>query len=225
MAGASWNCWRCRARRGARAARGAAPLPAEDAVRAVRDSGYPARETLEDFRVIVAEPILSAPFRPRTSGTLPGGVPARVNAAVTDNTHVRRGLSGRSPERLARRCRPLGRRSFPGRHDLWCPYHRMLPLPQTRGRCGPRQRALLRRGPGNQAKPAADITDWTALTLDDFFAAPRAACRAESVPAAAVPETERRLAAVCCRPGTAPIGSSGSPLGCTLGVGSAPSRR
>ncbi len=38
----------------------------EDAVRAVRDSGYPARETLEDFRVLVAEPILSAPSRPRT---------------------------------------------------------------------------------------------------------------------------------------------------------------
>jgi hypothetical protein len=38
----------------------------EDAVRAVRDSGYPALETLEDFRVLVAEPILSAPFRPRT---------------------------------------------------------------------------------------------------------------------------------------------------------------
>ena len=37
----------------------------EDAVRAVRDSGYPARETLEDFRVLVAEPILSAPSRPR----------------------------------------------------------------------------------------------------------------------------------------------------------------
>jgi len=45
----------------------------------------------------------------------------------------------------------------------------------------------------NQAKPAADITDWTALTPDDFFAALKAACRAESVPAAAVPETERRL--------------------------------
>jgi hypothetical protein len=38
----------------------------EDAVRAVRDSGYPARETLEDFRVLVAEPILRAPSRPRT---------------------------------------------------------------------------------------------------------------------------------------------------------------
>jgi len=37
----------------------------EDAVRAVRDSGYPARETLEDFRVLVAEPILSTPSRPR----------------------------------------------------------------------------------------------------------------------------------------------------------------
>jgi superfamily II DNA or RNA helicase len=50
------------------------------------------------------------------------------------------------------------------------------------------------RPPGNQAKPAADITDWTALTPDDFFAALKTACRAESVPAAAVPETERRLA-------------------------------
>ena len=37
----------------------------EDVVRAVRDSGYPARKTLEDFRVLVAEPILSAPSRPR----------------------------------------------------------------------------------------------------------------------------------------------------------------
>ena len=50
------------------------------------------------------------------------------------------------------------------------------------------------RPPGNQAKPAADITDWAALTPDDFFAALKTACRAESVPAAAVPETERRLA-------------------------------
>ena len=38
----------------------------EDVVRAVRDSGYPARETLEDFLALVAEPILSAPSRPRT---------------------------------------------------------------------------------------------------------------------------------------------------------------
>ena len=37
----------------------------EAAVRAVRDSGYPVRETLEDFRVLVAEPILSTPSRPR----------------------------------------------------------------------------------------------------------------------------------------------------------------
>jgi len=37
----------------------------EDVVRAVRDSGYPARKTLEEFRVLVAEPILSAPSRPR----------------------------------------------------------------------------------------------------------------------------------------------------------------
>ena len=33
----------------------------EDVVRAVSDSGYPARETLEDFRVLIAEPILKAP--------------------------------------------------------------------------------------------------------------------------------------------------------------------
>jgi hypothetical protein len=35
----------------------------KDVVRAVRDSGYPARETLEEFRVLVAEPILHAPSR------------------------------------------------------------------------------------------------------------------------------------------------------------------
>ena len=33
----------------------------EDVVRAVSDSGYPARETLEDFQVLIAEPILKAP--------------------------------------------------------------------------------------------------------------------------------------------------------------------
>jgi len=33
----------------------------EDVVRAVSDSGYPACETLEDFRVLIAEPILKAP--------------------------------------------------------------------------------------------------------------------------------------------------------------------
>ncbi|MBV9448186.1 MAG: hypothetical protein JO345_20065 [Streptosporangiaceae bacterium] len=37
----------------------------EDVVRAVRDSGYPARETLEEFRLLVAEPILSASPRLR----------------------------------------------------------------------------------------------------------------------------------------------------------------
>ncbi|HET9975701.1 MAG TPA: hypothetical protein VFQ68_46275, partial [Streptosporangiaceae bacterium] len=37
----------------------------EAAICAVRDSGYPARETLEDFRVLVAEPILGALSRPR----------------------------------------------------------------------------------------------------------------------------------------------------------------
>ncbi len=43
----------------------------EDVVRAVRDSGYPARETLEDFRALVAEPILSAPSQPRTVRNAP----------------------------------------------------------------------------------------------------------------------------------------------------------
>ena len=38
-----------------------------DVVRAVCDSGYPARETLEDFRILVAEPILSAPPRLRAA--------------------------------------------------------------------------------------------------------------------------------------------------------------
>lgn len=37
----------------------------EDVVRAVSDSGYPARETLKDFQVLVAEPILKAPPPPR----------------------------------------------------------------------------------------------------------------------------------------------------------------
>ena len=36
-------------------------------VRAVRDSSYPAPGTLEDFRVLVAEPILGAPPRLRAA--------------------------------------------------------------------------------------------------------------------------------------------------------------
>jgi len=55
-----------------------------------------------------------------------------------------------------------------------------------------RHASLPARPPGNKARLAADITDWTALTPDDFFAALKTACRAESVPAAAVLETERR---------------------------------
>jgi hypothetical protein len=39
------------------------PAQRKDVVRAVRDSGYPAPETLEEFRDLVAEPILSAPSR------------------------------------------------------------------------------------------------------------------------------------------------------------------
>ena len=43
----------------------------EAAVCAVRDSGFPARETLEDFRVLVAEPILSTPSQPRAVRNIP----------------------------------------------------------------------------------------------------------------------------------------------------------
>ena len=49
----------------------------EDVVRAVRDSGYPARETLEDFRVLVAEPILGAPSRSRAVRNAPARRPGR----------------------------------------------------------------------------------------------------------------------------------------------------
>jgi hypothetical protein len=49
----------------------------EDAVRAVRDCGFPARETLEDFRVLVAEPILGAPSRPRAVRNAPARRPGR----------------------------------------------------------------------------------------------------------------------------------------------------
>ena len=55
-----------------------------DVVRAVSDSGYPASETLEDFRVLVAEPILSTPPRPRAVRDAPRGNPGRRNATVTD---------------------------------------------------------------------------------------------------------------------------------------------
>jgi hypothetical protein len=59
-----------------------------DVVRAVCDSGYPARGTLEDFRVLVAEPILSAPPRLR----------AARNASA-------RNASARDPRRPKRRVR------------------------------------------------------------------------------------------------------------------------
>jgi hypothetical protein len=43
---------------------GLPPAQRKDIVRAVSASGYPAPETLEEFRVLVAEPILHAPARP-----------------------------------------------------------------------------------------------------------------------------------------------------------------
>jgi hypothetical protein len=39
----------------------------EDVVRAVRDSRYPACETLQDFQALVARPVLSAPTRLRAT--------------------------------------------------------------------------------------------------------------------------------------------------------------
>jgi hypothetical protein len=46
------------------------PAQRKDIVRAVSASGYPAPETLEEFRTLVAEPILHAPARPHAaSGT------------------------------------------------------------------------------------------------------------------------------------------------------------
>jgi hypothetical protein len=44
--------------------KGLPPAQREDIVRAVSASGYPAPETLEEFRTLVAEPILHAPTRP-----------------------------------------------------------------------------------------------------------------------------------------------------------------
>ena len=49
----------------------------EDVVRGVSDSGYPASETLEDFRALVAEPILNAPSRLRTVRNAPVRRPRR----------------------------------------------------------------------------------------------------------------------------------------------------
>ena len=40
------------------------PAQRKDIVRAVSASGYPAPETLEEVRTLVAEPILHAPARP-----------------------------------------------------------------------------------------------------------------------------------------------------------------
>ena len=48
----------------------------EDVVRAVRDSRFPARETLQDFQALVAGPILSAPAQLRAAGK-PTTRPAR----------------------------------------------------------------------------------------------------------------------------------------------------
>ena len=87
--------------------------------------------------------------------------------------------------------------AFQGRHNRLVSLSPHAPSPAdlaVRLRDRRHHAPLPARPPGNQAKPAADITDWTALTPDDFFAALKTACRAGSVPAAAVPETERRLA-------------------------------
>ena len=59
----------------------------EDVVRAVRDSRYPARETLQDFQALVAGPVLSAPTRlraarkPATTAGPPGQTPPPLTRA------------------------------------------------------------------------------------------------------------------------------------------------
>src|ERR1700724_3866526 len=193
---AFWNCWRSEgpARYGNSSGSCPAPsgrmwsvpcvTPAIRRARRLRTSGSssPSRSS--------ARSPGRAPF-----GTLPGGVPARVNAAVADNTHVGRGLSGCSPGPA---CTPSARHRaaevVEGRHNRLVPASPHAPSPvdlaaRLRDR---RHRALLpARAPGDKANRAPD---WTALTPDDFLAALKTACRAESVPSAAVRETERRLA-------------------------------
>jgi hypothetical protein len=53
-----------------------------DVVRAIRDSSYPARETLGEFRVLVAEPVLRRRAGCAQPGAPPCGIPGRTNAAV-----------------------------------------------------------------------------------------------------------------------------------------------
>ena len=87
----------------------------EDVVRAVRDSGYPARETLEDFRALVAEPILSAPSRPRTVRNAPRRRPRSGQTPRSLTTRMSAESCPAAPrDGLRDGCRPPGRRSFPG---------------------------------------------------------------------------------------------------------------
>ena len=104
----------------------------EDVVRAVRDSGYPARETLEDFRVLVAEPILSAPSRPRAVRNTPRPAfpPGETPRPLTTRKSAE-GCPAAPRDGLRGRCLP------PGRGELsrvgiivWCPYHRMFQAPR-----------------------------------------------------------------------------------------------
>lgn len=77
----------------------------EDIVRAASESGDPARETLEEFRILVAEPILSrsAPSGPPHLRADPGRAvpPDRGVRRPADSLKLRRELSGR--------CSPSGR--------------------------------------------------------------------------------------------------------------------
>ncbi|HTP14352.1 MAG TPA: hypothetical protein VMK13_00775, partial [Streptosporangiaceae bacterium] len=69
-----------------------------DVLRAVCDSGYPARGTLEDFRVLVAAPILSAPPRLRSARNPSARNPSARNPSA-------RNPSARDPRRRKRRGR------------------------------------------------------------------------------------------------------------------------
>ena len=86
----------------------------EDVVRAVRDSGYPARETLEDFRALVAEPILSAVPAAHCPECSPAASPLGQTPRSLTTRMSAKSCPAAPRDGLRDGCRPPGRRSFPG---------------------------------------------------------------------------------------------------------------
>ena len=124
------------------------------------------------------------PERLRGAGSPPAG-----NAAVADNAHVQaQGLIRLLPGIGLRRQVPAPGPPNPSRVGIivWCPF---AACSQSRGSRGRLRNRIVPFGAAARepGEVAADITDWTALAPDDFFAALKTACRAGSVPAAAVP--------------------------------------